>query len=51
MTNKTILQGFALLIAFFGLFLALSQVDFVSIFNVKEIRSSSENKIGDLIWD
>ena len=51
MTNKTILQGFALLIAFFGLFLALSQVDFVSIFHVKEIRSSSENKIGDLIWD
>jgi len=51
MVKKIILPGFIILIAFFGLFLALSQVDFVSIFHVKEIRSSSENKIGDLIWE
>jgi predicted Zn-dependent protease len=51
MVKKIILPGFIILIGFFGLFLVLSQVDFVSIFHVKEIRSSSENKIGDLIWD
>jgi predicted Zn-dependent protease len=51
MVKKIILPGFIILIAFFGLFLALSQVDFVSYFHVKEIRSSSENKIGDLIWE
>ena len=51
MVKKIILPGFIILIGFFGLFLALSQVDFVSLFHVKEIRSSSENKIGDLIWD
>jgi predicted Zn-dependent protease len=51
MVKKIILPGFIILIGFFGLFLVLSQVDFVSYFHVKEIRSSSENKIGDLIWE
>lgn len=51
MVKKIILPGFIILIGFFGLFLALSQVDFVTYFHVKEIRSSSENKIGDLIWE
>jgi predicted Zn-dependent protease len=51
MVKKIILPGFLILTSFFGLFLTLSQVDFVSYFHVKEIRSSSESKIGDLIWD
>ena len=51
MVKKILLPGLIIIIGFFGLFLALSQVDFVSYFHVKEIRSSSENKIGDLIWD
>ncbi|MSP84343.1 MAG: M48 family metallopeptidase [Flavobacteriaceae bacterium] len=51
MVKKIVLPGIIILIGFFGLFLVLSQVDFVSYFHVKEIRSSSENKIGDLIWE
>jgi predicted Zn-dependent protease len=51
MFKKIILPGLIILIAFFGLFYGLSQIDWVSEFHVKQIRSSSENKIGELIWD
>ena len=51
MVKKIILPGLIILIAFFGLFYGLSQIDWVTEFNVKQIRSSSENKIGELIWD
>ncbi len=51
MVKKIILPGLLIIIAFFGLFYGLSQIDWVNEFNVKQIRSSSENKIGDLIWD
>ena len=51
MVKKIILPGLLIIIAFFGLFYGLSQIDWVNEFHVKQIRSSSENKIGDLIWD
>ncbi len=51
MAKKIILQGLIIIIAFFGLFYGLSQIDWVNEFHVKQIRSSSENKIGELIWD
>jgi predicted Zn-dependent protease len=51
MLKKIILPGLIILIAFFGLFYGLSQIDWVTEFNVKQVRSSSENKIGELIWD
>jgi len=51
MGKKIILQGLIIIIAFFGFFYGLSQIDWVTGFHVKQIRSSSENKIGELIWD
>lgn len=51
MIQKTLFQGLALLVSFFVVWFTLSKVDFVTLFHVKEIKSSSENKIGDLIWD
>ena len=51
MVKKIILPGLLLIVAFFGLFYGLSQIDWVNEFHVKQIRSSSENKIGDLIWE
>ena len=51
MVKKIILPGLILIITFFGLFYGLSKIDWVTEFHVKQIRSSSENKIGDLIWD
>ena len=51
MLNKTILQGFLILIVFFGLWFGLSKVDFVGFFQIQKHSTSAENKIGDLIWD
>jgi len=51
MVKKIVLPGIILLTAFFGLFFGLSQINWVNEFHVKQIRSASENKIGDLIWD
>lgn len=51
MTNKTLLQGFITLVAFFGIWFLFSQIDFVSIFKIKERSLNVENKLGDMIWD
>ena len=51
MLNKTIFQGFLILVVFFGLWFGLSKVDYVGFFEIKKHTTSAENKIGDLIWD
>lgn len=48
---KILSKGLGICIAFFGTWLLLAQIDFVSIFHVKEVKSNTEKKIGDLIWD
>ena len=47
---KTLLKGLGIIISFFGIWLLLSQIDFVSIFRIKEAKSSTESSVGDLIW-
>lgn len=47
---KTLLQGFILILCFFGLFFALQQVDFVTLFKVKKISDTTEKKLGEMIW-
>jgi predicted Zn-dependent protease len=49
--NKSILQGVALLILFFGLFYALSFIDFTRHFNIDQRKAEAENSIGNLIWN
>jgi predicted Zn-dependent protease len=51
MINKTIFQGFLILVVFFGLWFGLSKIDFVGFFQIQKHSTSAENKIGDLIWD
>jgi len=51
MLNKTIFQGFLILVVFFGLWFGLSKVDFVGFFQIQKHSVSAENKIGDLIWN
>lgn len=51
MLNKTIFQGLVIVIAFFGMWFGLSQLDFVKFFEIEKHTTSAENKIGDLIWD
>tara|TARA_B110000503_G_scaffold142223_1_gene238312 strand:+ start:62 stop:850 length:789 start_codon:yes stop_codon:yes gene_type:complete len=47
---KILSRGIAILIAFFGIWLLLAQVDFVTFFKIKEIKSGTESSIGNLIW-
>jgi predicted Zn-dependent protease len=51
MINKTIFQGFLILVVFFGLWFGLSKIDFVGFFQIQKHSVSAENKIGDLIWN
>ena len=51
MINKTIFQGLVIVVAFFGIWFALSQVNFVNFFQIEKHTSEAENKIGDLIWN
>ena len=47
---KTIVQGILLAALFAGIFLGLRQVDWISVFKVKEFNRKMEKKLGDLIW-
>lgn len=51
MINKTIIQGLVILFSFFGIWLGLSQIDFVHFFKIEKHQLSAENKIGDLLWN
>lgn len=48
---KTLSKGLGIAISFFGIWLLLAQIDFVSIFKIKEVKSNTETSIGDIIWD
>ena len=43
MLNKTIFQGFFILVVFFGLWFGLSKVDFVGFFQIQKHSDSAEN--------
>lgn len=51
MLNKTIFQGLVIVISFFGIWFALSHVNFVDFFQIDKHTIAAENKIGDMIWD
>jgi len=51
MINKTIFQGLVIVVAFFGIWFALSHVNFVSFFQIEKHTTAAENKIGDMIWN
>ena len=48
---KTLIKGLGILISFFVLWLVLAQIDFVSIFKIKEAKSNTESSIGGVIWN
>ena len=51
MANKTLVQGFITIALFFGIYFSLSQVDFLSFFQIKQRSATIEHKLGDMIWD
>jgi beta-barrel assembly-enhancing protease len=48
---KALYKGLIVLACFFGLFFLLSQVNFVKLFEIDKAKSSTEQKLGDVIWD
>ncbi|HRG38164.1 MAG TPA: M48 family metallopeptidase [Bacteroidia bacterium] len=49
---KTIfLKLFALFVLFFGTWFLLRQVDWITIFHVKQLTKTTEEKLGDFIWE
>ncbi len=48
---KTIFKGLSILVVFFGMWLLIAQIDFVTFFKINQAQNATENKIGDVIWD
>jgi len=48
---KLLLQGGILIASFFAMWMGLRQLDWVSIFHVKEISTSTEEKLGEMYWN
>ena len=49
--NRIITQGILVVVLFFSIWFALSSIDWMSIFNVEENRTKTEEKLGNLYWD
>lgn len=49
--KKLIFQGLSIVILFFGIWVALAQIDWIKNFEVKEVTNRTEEKLGDLFWD
>lgn len=48
---KLVSRGLIVFGSFFGMWLLLAQVNFVSIFGIENMKTNTENEIGDLIWN
>lgn len=44
-------QAIILIACFVGTFFALSQIDYLKAFNIKEATNTTEEKLGDLFWE
>jgi len=49
--KRTIFQGLITVLLFFGTWFALSQIDWMNVFNVKQVTSKMEQKLGTLLWE
>ena len=49
--SKTLRKGLGILVAFFGVWFLFAQIDFITVFKIKEAKSSTENGIGNIIWE
>ncbi len=48
---KALFKGLGLVIAFFGIWFLLSQIDFITFFKIDKAKSATEKGVGDMIWD
>ncbi len=49
--KNTIFQGALIILLFFGIWLALTKIDWVRIFKIQKVTDKTEQKLGELIWE
>lgn len=49
--KKLIIQGLISILLFFGVWYALTQIDWIQIFKVQQVTDKTEQKLGDLFWE
>lgn len=49
--KKIIVQGVITILLFFGTWFALTQIDLINVFKVQKITNTTEQKLGDFIWE
>ncbi len=49
--KKVIFQGLTIMLLFFAAWAVVSQVDWMTIFRVEKVTKTTEEKLGDLLWD
>lgn len=49
--KKPIIQGLITIFLFFGIWYALTQVDWLNIFKVQQVTDKTEQKLGELFWE
>jgi predicted Zn-dependent protease len=50
MIRKSIIQGTTIVLVFVAVWMALSQVDFVNVFNIHKTTLNTEKRLGDMLW-
>jgi len=48
---KALFKGLSIVVIFFGIWFALSQIDFITFFKIDKAKSATEKGVGDMIWD
>lgn len=48
---KALIRGLSIVVAFFGIWLLLSQIDYITFFEIDKAKSATEKGVGDMIWD
>jgi len=49
--KKSFIQGLIIVFLFFATWIGLSELDWMTIFQVKKVQQSTEQKLGDLFWN
>lgn len=49
--KKIIIQGTIIIIVFLAIWLTLSQIDWVKVFEVQKVANKTEEKLGDIFWE
>ena len=49
--KKVIIQGVITILLFFGTWYALTQIDWVKVFDVQKVTDKTERELGELFWE